>query len=76
MVIFMITYDYYYYVIFIVYQPALGLCDLMWSSQAARADPNRGRNDGGTALMFAAQEGHLKVAKYLELIWAASASDC
>ena len=31
----------------------------------AKADVKLGRNDGGTALMFAAQEGHLEVAKQL-----------
>ncbi len=37
------------------------------SAKDAKADVKLGRNDGGTALMFAAQEGHLEVAKQLGL---------
>ena len=39
----------------------------MASAKDAKADVKLGRNDGGTALMFAAQEGHLEVAKQLGL---------
>ena len=38
-----------------------------FSAKDAKADVKLGRNDGGTALMFAAQEGHLEVAKQLGL---------
>ena len=41
-----------------------------FSAKDAKADVKLGRNDGGTALMFAAQEGHLEVAKQLGLrVW-------